>query len=77
MYILLKQLKHPKLKELFYDNAIRNQFINILNESIFQFTPNILKKYFNPELYKTNTQKYISYIANDHELYTIYNKIYE
>lgn len=77
MYILLKQLKHPKLKELFYDNAIRNQFINILNESIFQFTPNILKKYFNPDLYKTNTQKYISYIANDHELYTIYNKIYE
>jgi hypothetical protein len=77
MYMLLRQLKHPKLKDLFYKNAIKDKFINTLNETIFDFTPNILKKYFNNELYHHKTQKYINYVANDHELYSIFNKIYE
>ena len=75
--MLLRQLKHPKLKDLFYKNAVKNKFINTLNESIFQFTPNILKKYFKVNVYGKKTQKYINYVANDHELYVIYNKIYE
>ena len=48
--MLLRQLKHPKLKDLFYKNAIKDKFINTLNETIFEFTPNILKKYFNMSL---------------------------
>ena len=77
MYMLLRHLKHPKLKDLFYKNAVKNKFINTLNESIFQFTPNILKKFFKVNVYGNKTQKYINYVANDHELYVIYNKIYE
>ena len=29
----------------FYKNAIKEKFINTLNATIFEFTPNILKKY--------------------------------
>lgn len=75
LYILLRKLKHPKLKDLFYENAIQDKFINTLNETLFEYTPNNLKKYFNS--YYGRVRKYTNYISNDTELYKIFNSIYE
>jgi hypothetical protein len=73
--ILLRKLKHPKLRDLFYENAVADKFVNTLNETLFQYTPNVLKKYFNS--YYGKVRKYINYIANDTELYEILNSIYD
>jgi hypothetical protein len=75
LYILLRKLKHPKLRDLFYENAIRDKFINTLNETLFEYTPNNLKKYFNS--YYGRVRKYTNYVSNDTELYKIFNSIYE
>ena len=75
LYILLRKLKHPKLIDLFYENAIRDKFINTLNETLFQYTPNILKNYFNS--YYGRVRKYTNYISNDSDLYGIFDSIYE
>lgn len=73
--IILRKLKHPKLRDLFYENALTDKFVNTLNETLFQYTPNVLKKYFNS--YYGKVRKYINYIANDTELYEIFNSIYD
>ena len=73
--ILLRQLKHHKLRDLFYKNAIADKFVNTLNETLFEYTPNILKQYFSS--YYGKVRKYINYIANDTELYEIFNSIYD
>ena len=75
LYILLRKLKHPKIRDLFYENAIRDKFINTLNETLFEYTPNNLKKYFNS--YYGRVRKYTNYVSNDTELYKIFNSIYE
>lgn len=73
--ILLRKLKHPKLRDLFYKNAVTDKFVNTLNETLFEYTPNILKKYFYS--YYGKVRKYINYVANDTELYEIFNSIYD
>jgi hypothetical protein len=73
--MLLRKLRHPKLKDLCYKNVIRDKFINTLNETLFGYTPNMLKKYFNS--YYGRIRKYTNYIANTRELYEIFNCIYE
>ena len=75
LFILLRQLKHPKLKDLFYKNAVREKFVNTLNETLFEFTPNVLKKYFNS--YYGRVRKYTNYIANSREIYKTFNEIFE
>ena len=75
LFILLRMLKHPKLKDLFYENAIREKFVNTLNETLFEYTPNVLKTYFNS--YYGRVRKYTSFISNDKELYKTFNSIYE
>jgi hypothetical protein len=73
--ILLRQLKHPKLRDLFCKNAVADKFVNTLNETLFEYTPNVLKKYFYS--YYGKVRKYINYVANDTELYEIFNSIYD
>ena len=75
LYILLRKLKHPKLRDLFYKSAIRDKFVNTLNETLFEYTPCVLKSYFNS--YYGRVRKYTNYISNDKELYNIFNSIYE
>ena len=75
LYILLRKLKHPKLRDLFYKSAIRDKFVNTLNETLFEYTPSVLKRYFNS--YYGRVRKYTNYISNDKELYNIFNSIYE
>ena len=73
--ILLRHLKHPKLRDLFCKKAVADKFVNTLNETLFEYTPNILKKYFYS--YYGKVRKYITYVVNDTELYEIFNSIYE
>ena len=73
--LILRNLKHPKLRDLFYEHAIADKFVNTLDETLFQYTPNVLEQYFIS--YYGKVRKYINYIANDTELYEIFNSIYD
>ena len=73
--LFVKHLHTPVLANIYMSNVIIYDFINVISDSLFSFTPTHLSQYYTAN-YKLKQHKYKYYISNNHSMLDKFDAIY-